>query len=144
MKTSKWNLATLFCPLSCTLPAPCLPCTLPFPWPWPWPWPCAALPLNALNPNPALPSLPLSSQKVAKTWFLRFSGLENLKVESCNPALPSVPCPCTLPAPCLPWPWLAYLHCLSAATVAENATPFPSSCALATIGCVLGYDLEDS
>ena len=30
----KRNLATLPCPS--TLPAPFLPCTLPFPWPWPW------------------------------------------------------------------------------------------------------------
>ena len=86
LKTSKWNLVTLPCPL-CPAPAPCLRPACPAP--------CPSL-SPGLGPGPVLPL------KSCKNVILRFSALENLKMESCNPALPSVPCPCTLPAPCLP------------------------------------------
>ena len=83
-------------PCPCALcPAPCLrPCPAPCPAlclgpalrPWPWP-------------------------KVATMLFLRFSGLENLKMESCNPTngiLQPYPALCALPLralPALPCPW---------------------------------------
>ena len=129
MKTSKWNLATLPCPLcpahdlssvvarrrccnprcvtrsfkcgralhpACALPAlhPALPLALALALAMCCPAPKRSEP----KPCPALPS-PFFS-KSCKNVILRFSGLENLKMESCNPALPFVPCPCTLPAPC--------------------------------------------
>ena len=98
MKTSKWNLATLPCPL-CPAPAPCLRPACP-----------ALCPSVSPGLGPGLvlpcPSLPLSSQKVAITMILRFSALENLKMESCNPALCALPLhpACALPAlrPALP------------------------------------------
>ena len=85
-------------------------------------WNLATVPCPALGPGPGQPPSPFSS-KSCKTLIFGFSGLENLKMESCNPALLFVPCPCALcPAPCLrpcpapcpalclgpalrPWPW---------------------------------------
>ena len=72
---------------------------------------------------PCPPSSPFFS-KSCKNVILRFSGLENLKMESCNPALPSVPCPCTLPAPCRP---LALVSCAALPLNALNPKPCPKT-----------------
>ena len=118
MKTSKWNLATLPCPL-CPAPAPCLrpAClrpALPLALALALALCCPALPLPSLKMESCNPAFPFSSQKVAKRDF-EVSGLEKLKMESCNPAPASVPCPCTClrpaclhpgPGPVLPCPSL--------------------------------------
>ena len=125
MKTSKWNLATLqmeSCnPTLPSVPSPCVPCL-----------PCPALALGAalgpaLGPGPGQPPFPFSS-KSCKTVIFGFSGLENLKMESCNPALPFVPCPCALcPAPCLrPCPAPCPALCLKESC--NPALPLPLPC----------------